>query len=296
MPKKNIQRILLLLIVVGGSLAGFLLQSWPGLIFAQENEDGVAANSIYLPYIVDGSVATGVIENAPTVGDIEDNHTHSHPQPPLHSWPPQPEGVAEVVWIASAPSDAVIAAQETATTAEQIAFASDAVQAALGERFVQSATTYVHAKNASGTDVNAADAAKNATVRVAYFSYSHNVTVEAIVQAGVVSEVKTLDASIYQPEPTRGEKQQAIALARTYFAAQGLDRVQQLEGYVIQAYQAEDSTGFGTGFYATRVLYVTFHAQIDERPEFVAWVDLTNATVIKSFQDSYQVAPDEEAQ
>lgn len=290
MFRKKRPPIVLLSLLVGFCVALLFVRSWPELILAQEDTEPAETNQIFLPYVAqDASMAT--LEN--TTPPASDGHNHAHPQPLVDSWPPQPEGVTEVVWLATTTSPEVIAAQAASHAAEQVALASAAVQTALGERFVQAATTYVHQKTAANASAAALQNGKeDDSVRVAYFSYSHNVTVEALVQAGAVTEVKTLAAATYQPEPTHAEKQQATALARTYFAEQGFERLQQLEGYVIQAYQTEGSTGF----YATRVLYVTFHERIDERPEFVAWVDLTNETVIKGFQDSYQVTPNEEAQ
>ena len=161
----------------------------------------------------------------------------------------------------------------------------------LGERFVQSASAFVDDKQALYA-AQAQGTVAPATVRVTYFSYSRNATVEVLVQDGAVTDVKSIPAAVYQPEPTNGEKQQAIDLARAYFADQGFDRVQQLQGYAIQAYQPEGATGF----YENRVLYVTFHAGLEERPEFVAWVDLTHETINKALQDHYQVTPVGEAQ
>ena len=253
-------------------------------IRAQEVDEHTGAHQLFLPYVADG-VATTVV-TAPG-----DGHTHTHPQPQRESWPPQPEGLSAVVWLANAPSAAVIAAEQLVQSAAQQALTTEPVQAALGERFIQATAAYVHPKEAGQTAI-AGRTAPKAVVRVTYFSYSHNATVEALVADGVVTAVRTLPAAVYQPEPTASEKVRAVDIARRYFADQGVDRIQVLEGYVIQAYQPAGETGF----YENRVLYVTFHERIDERPEFVAWVDLTHEVVSKGFQDQYQPTPNEEAQ
>lgn len=284
MPHNRTQRVVLLLVGCGFGLTLFLLKGWREPIRAQDTPADADAKKIFLPYS-----AAGGVTPAPTLAD--DGQDHDHPQPLHNVWPPQPEGIEHVVWLANAPSAAVIAAESTLKAAAQQTVRATAVQAALGERFVQSASAYVDDKQA----VAAAQAqGKTAppTVRVTYFSYSHNATVEVLVQADAVIDVKSIPASVYQPEPTNSEKQMAIDLARAYFVNQGFDRVQQLQGFVIQAYQP---TG-NSGFYENRVLYVTFHERIDERPEFVAWVDLTHETISKAFQDHYQVTPGKEAQ
>ncbi|MEZ4622887.1 MAG: hypothetical protein R2867_46335 [Caldilineaceae bacterium] len=72
-------------------------------------------------------------------------------------------------------------------------------------------------------------------------------------------------------------------MARAYFAAQGETHVYELRGFVIMAYQPQGTTGF----YDSRVLYVTFHESLEERPEYVAWVDLSHETVRKAFQEQW---------
>ncbi len=63
-------------------------------------------------------------------------------------------------------------------------------------------------------------------------------------------------------------------------------RIQQLEGYGILAFKPSSELASGEkGFYDTRVAYVSFHEHIDARPEFIAWVDLTEGSVLKSRED-----------
>lgn len=282
---KRSQRFFWLLVGCGVGLTLLLSKGWPASIRAQDTTPDADARKMFLPYIASGGTAS-----APASTAEDDGHTHHH-QPLHNAWPPQPEGIAQVVWLAGAPSAEVIAAENTLSAAAQQTVNAAAVQAAVGERFVQSASAFVDDKQALYA-AQAQGTVAPATVRVTYFSYSRNATVEVLVQDGAVTDVKSIPAAVYQPEPTNGEKQQAIDLARAYFADQGFDRVQQLQGYAIQAYQPEGVTGF----YENRVLYVTFHAGLEERPEFVAWVDLTHETINKALQDHYQVTPGEEAQ
>lgn len=282
---KRSQRFFWLLVGCGVGLTLLLSKGWPASIRAQDTPTDNSSQKMFLPYIAAGGTASTPNQTTET-----DGHPHQH-QPLHNAWPPQPEGIDQVIWFANAPSAEVMAAENTLKAAAQQTVNVAAVQAALGKRFVQSTSAYVDDKQA----VSAAKAQGKAaptTVRVTYFSYSRNATVEVLVQDDTVIDVKNIPAAVYQPEPTHGEKQHAIDLARTYFADQGFDRVQQLQGYVIQAYQPEGATGF----YENRVLYVTFHAGLEERPEFVAWVDLTHETISKAFQDHYQVTPTEEAQ
>lgn len=280
---KQAQRFFWLLISCGVGLLLVLSKEWPASIQAQDTPTDTDVQKMFLPYIAYGGVTP-----APTA---DDGHTHNPPQPLHNVWPPQPEGIEQVVWFANAPSAAVIAAESTLRAAVQETASAAAVGAVLGERFVQSTSAFVDDKQAV-LAAKAQGKSVPATVRVTYFSYSHNATVEVLVQDGAVTDIKSIPAATYQPEPTNGEKQRAIDLARAYFVNQGFDRVQQLQGYVIQAYQPEGATGF----YENRVLYVTFHAGLEERPEFVAWVDLTHETINKALQDQYQVTPMEEAQ
>ena len=282
---KRSQRLFWFLIGCGVGLTLLLNKGWSMSIRAQDTPTDNAPRKMFLPYI-----ASGGPTSAPSPTTEDDGHTHHH-QPLHNAWPPQPEGIVQVVWLAGAPSAEVIAAENTLNAAAQQTVNAAAVQAAVGERFVQSASAFVDDKQALYA-AQAQGTVAPATVRVTYFSYSRNATVEVLVQDGAVTDVKSIPAAVYQPEPTNGEKQQAIDLARAYFADQGFDRVQQLQGYAIQAYQPEGATGV----YENRVLYVTFHAGLEERPEFVAWVDLTHETINKALQDHYQVTPVGEAQ
>lgn len=252
--RKNIVRLGLLALLLGGALATILV--WPTQ--AQDEGEAAATQKFFLPLVQQGAT--------------------SHFHPATESWPPQPEHLVDVTWLPGAASATVRAAQVQSAQAEALVLNEATVQAALGERFVRSTTMTNQPKGVAAAGSAAPQAA---TTQVVFFSYTRNATIEVTVQAGEITAIKELPAHVYQPEPTTSEKARAIALARLHFRTAGQQRILQLNGYVIQAYEPEGTTGF----YDTRVLYVTFHEDITSRPEFGAWVDLTNESVIKSFHD-----------
>lgn len=251
--RKNIVRLGLIAALFGSALTALFV--WPTQ--AQDEGEADDTQKFFLPLVQQGATA------------------HFHPA--TESWPPQPEHLVDVTWLPGEASATVRAAQVQAAQAEAAVLNEATVQAALGERFVRSTTITNQPKGAAA----AGSAGAQATTQVVFFSYTRNATIEVTVQEGEITEIKELPAAVYQPEPTTSEKAHAISLARLYFRTAGHQRILQLNGYVIQAYEPEGTTGF----YNARVLYVTFHADITSRPEFGAWVDLTNEGVIKSFHD-----------
>lgn len=250
-------------------------------------DDGRGQEQVFLPFVVDANndAENHVDETTPTPEPTqatdEDTIGHSHGQPIFESWPPQPIGIEEIesVPVASAETAAgaaVIAAQLGLEDAEQIALASSTVQAALGERYLHATTSRSYPKKMSNREF------EPIAFRVVYFSYSHNQTVEAIVRDNAVTAVNTMAASIYQPEMTSAERQRAIDIGRTYFRDHGEPRIDELQGYVIMAYRSQGATGY----YDSRVLYVTYHENLEERPEYLAWVDLSTERVLKGVADS----------
>lgn len=255
---------------------------------AQGDGENSGEVELFLPFIVAGGSA-GDGEDQSSLPPSEsgsggDGHTgHSHQVPLLDSWPPQPVGIEQVTWLAANPSSGIVAAQLLKDEAEVIASASPLVQAALGENYVHSSTIYDRSKAPS----SAAGKGESA-IQVAYFSYTKNATVDVTVTGGKVHSLQTMDASSYQPEPTRQERIRAIEIARSYFQAQNETRVNQLHGFVIMAYRNQGATGF----YDSRVLYVTFHESLEERPEYLAWVDLRAESVIEGRIEQYdETAP-----
>lgn len=302
MSKKRFVQVTFALLLLTTVSAVQLWHMLPTLLYAQEDgtQDGVvldareqeepdAQEQIFLPFVVDGDDAnnddansdseesndeTPTVESTPVTG-------HDHGQPIFESWPPQPVGIAAIATVSAAPNDSVVGAALVAersamADAEAIALASAAVQDALGAEFVHATTVHSDLKGAT------AAAKADAEVRVAYFSYSNNSTVEATVAKGAITAVTTVAAQVYQPEPTVAERTRAVDIARSYFLDHGESRVDALQGYVIMAYRPQGATGF----YDARVLYVTFHENLEERPEYLAWVNLSTGTVLRGVADS----------
>jgi len=262
------------------------------MLLAQDDHDTTIQPKLFLPliFMAEDSSATDEaipVEKTPEGGGgTDDGHGHDHNSsvPLLDSWPPQPVGITAVNLFTSPVDEVVAAAQEEEDQAALIALASPLVQDALGEKYVHAATIRTHLKDAAKV------AGKESTeIQVAYFSYTNNATVAVTVAAGRVTTVQRVAAAIYQPEPTVQERVRAIELARDYFLAKGEPRVNQLRGFVIMAYRPQGVTGF----YEDRVLYVSFHQSLDERPEYLAWVDLSHETILKAIADPFEQTPPE---
>ena len=196
------------------------------------------------------------------------SHVHDHGN---QTWPPQPQGMQNAVPLSNPGEEALVAeaGQRRAAAQERIAVARADVRQALGTRFRRA--TVVEDRDKSGAVLPS---------RLVYFSYSTNSTVEVTVDGQQVRSVKTIPPAEYQPEITDAEIAEAEGLARAHFAALGQDRVAQLKAFGILAYQPT-----GKGFYATRVLYISFHRDSDSPPEYVAWVDLTQQRVLRARQE-----------
>ncbi|MEE9424890.1 MAG: hypothetical protein V3V18_07900 [Methylococcales bacterium] len=145
----------------------------------------------------------------------------------------------------------------------------------LGDRF-----TFV------GTTKTGGKTSQSSKTSNTYFSHSTNTTVEVLLNQGEIESVKQVSPSEYQPPLTEEEVNEAVKIARETLIEDGFERIQQLEGYGILAFKPSSEISPGDeGFYETRVVYVSFHEHIDARPEFIAWVDLTEQVVIKSQED-----------
>jgi len=195
-------------------------------------------------------------------------HVHDHGN---QTWPPQPPGLQNSVLLSNPGEEERVAEAQKrrADAQDRIATARADVRQALGTRFTRAA--FVEARDKSGAVLPS---------RLVYFSYSKNSTVEVTVDGQQVRSVKTIPAAEYQPEITDAEIAEAEGIARAYFAALGQDRVAQLQAFGILAYQPT-----GKGFYATRVLYISFHRDSDAPPEYVAWVDLSQQRVLRARQE-----------
>jgi hypothetical protein len=195
-------------------------------------------------------------------------HVHDHGN---QTWPPQPPGLKNAVPLSNLGEEGRVAEarQRRADAQDRMATGRADVRQALGTRFTRAAFVENHDK--SGAVLPS---------RLVYFSYSRNSTVEVTVDDQQVRSIRAIPATEYQPEITDAEIAEAEGLARAHFAAQDQDRVTQLQAFGILAYQPT-----GKGFYATRVLYISFHRDSDAPPEYVAWVDLTRQRVLRARQE-----------
>ena len=187
------------------------------------------------------------------------------------TWPPQPRGITNVIPLGNSVAAARAASTLERRTAdrESIALARADVRKALGKRFVRVAVAEDEDKSGAAP-----------TSRIEYFSHSKNATVEVTMDGNRVLTVTRTSPSTYQPEITDTEAAEAQALARKYFSRIGKDRVPNLEGFSILAYRPH-----GSGFFNTRMLYVSFHRDSDAPPEYVAWVDLTRQRVWRAREE-----------
>ncbi len=145
------------------------------------------------------------------------------------------------------------------------------MRAALGAHFTYLGTGGIHTKGQ----------ADQAQARVTYFSHTQRATVEVLVSDGWVSEVTSTPAADYQPPLIPAEVTQAVTIARASLQSAGYLRGSVLEGFGILALPSEGQQAF----FAHRVVYVSFHADENARPEYVAWVDLTDQTVVESWKE-----------
>jgi len=187
------------------------------------------------------------------------------------TWPPQPDGITNVVPLGPPAGEGLPAALEKlrADALERVALARAGLRRSLGARFSRAAL--IEERDKAGRALPA---------RLVYFSHSRNATVEVTLDGQQVQSVTTTPASEYQPEITDAESSEAAALARSWFLARGQGRVRDLQAFGILAYLPT-----GTGFYPTRVVYVSFHQNSDAPPEYVAWVDLTRQQVLRARQE-----------
>jgi hypothetical protein len=195
-------------------------------------------------------------------------HLHDHGD---QTWPPQPRGAQYAVLLSNPADEGLIAEtrKRRSDAQERLAVARADVRQALGTRFTRAAV--VEDRDKSGAVLGS---------RLVYFSHSKNSTVEVSFDGERVRGLRMTPAAEYQPEITDAESAEAEGIARAHFAALGEGRVSQLRAFGILAYQP-----FGKGFYATRVLYISFHRDSDAPPEYVAWVDLTERRVLRARQE-----------
>lgn len=151
------------------------------------------------------------------------------------------------------------------TDAARVATAAALAAGHLGERYELINTVPVFVKGQSLGNV----------YKVEFFSHSLNHTVRVRVVGGWVTRVDTVSPSIDQPPLGSIERQTAIDLARRYWRLQDNLRVDQLTGFSIQTFQPDGR------YFENRMAYVTFHLSLDDVPELLTWVDLSNLVVVR---------------
>jgi hypothetical protein len=219
-------------------------------------------------------LASQVVRSQNNTGEIvvpqqhPTGHVHDHGD---QTWPPQPEGITGVVDLSTPASEQARRSklQQRFNELEQRGAAHADFQKALGQRYTRIAI--VDNEDKVGTPRGS---------RFTYFSRDKNATAEVLFDGANIKSVKSIPAREYQPEITDEEISEATELARKYFSSLGIERVRDLKGYGILAYRPE-----GKGFYDGRVIYVSFHANDDAPPEFMAWVDLTSQTILNSREE-----------
>jgi len=189
-----------------------------------------------------------------------------------NDWPPQPKNMENIVWLRSN-----ISGRATPNRDEALATSISADDVSeLGERFTYVSTRSIGEKGSSSSQKI-----------MTFFSHSNNSTVEVEIDNGSVGEINQTSPSKYQPPLTTEEVKDAVKIARESFLQNGVSRIEELKGYGILAFKKRsEMTSTNGGFFDTRVAYISFHEHVDARPEFVAWVDLSEGTVIKSREDN----------
>ena len=102
-----------------------------------------------------------------------------------------------------------------------------------------------------------------------------------MVSDGQVSDVTNTPAAEYQPPLIPEEVTQAFTITRDTLQSASHPRVSVLKGFGILALPSDGPQAF----VAHRIVYVSFHAHEDTRPEYVAWVDLTDRTIVESWEE-----------
>ena len=236
---------------------------------------GAATSLLALIWAVGAQAGTPTVAGQAAVEEAADDPTKLDNDGrftgPGEVWPPQPREATDIVDRSAAditpePQAARLAALDAAApvdAAPSDVVAADAdVQAALGE-----VANLIAVEEIDGS------------TRMIWFSLTNNQTVDAEVRGDRVVSLATSAPGTFQPELSDAEKQAAVDLARAHWAAKGDRRIDGLQGFSILAFQP------GGAYYDTRMVYVSFHIDEDERPELLAWVDLVTGDVTKSEVD-----------
>lgn len=252
-------------VAAGFGCALCLYAAWPRTSLALQGPQPSQSNQVYLP------VLTHADTKAAPAAPWEDGHGHDHSN---LTWPPTPRGAGNIVVHSEANAQRQIQAAGLAqlNALDQKVRANPLVAEALGQRSTRVAFVDI------ALDKKAKAAGELS--RLVYFNRESNLTVQVLL--GPNEAVLTSPASIYQPDLAESEEQEAIVIARKHFAQMGNSRIAALRGYTIMAYPPNQK-----GFYNTRMAYVSFHLDDDARPEFEAWVDLSNQRVTKAQGDQW---------
>jgi len=220
-----------------------------------------------------GSQELPWINSAEAVPSAGHRHSHNHPHDGL-TWPPTPRGLVNATLYSNVAEENQGHARKQARLDRLEYKAKGDVRAIHGW-----GNHYTHVAIIDQDDEkDDRDVKGQPTVvsRLVSFSHDKNATVEVGFDADErIVTVSTTPAKDYQPEITDEEVKEAEQLARTYFKKQKSKRLAGLQAFGILAYKPE-----GTGFYDTRVVYVSFHKDNDSPPELMAWVDLTNQRIL----------------
>ncbi|MDM0113141.1 hypothetical protein QTI66_13360 [Variovorax sp. J22R133] len=218
----------------------------------------------------------GAAQAHEALANLQPGHPTGHLQrAPGMTWPPQPTGAQNII------------DRSDYSGTSRRSMARDLVFRAMQQRIDREpALSRLRGRTLTPLAViDVDDRARGLVVerRFQYFDRRTNETVTVAAPTSGAPVVSTTPATVYQPEITQEEAQEAIDLAKAYFVRQGNGRAQQLAGFGIQAYQPT-----GSGFYNGRVVYVTLHVNNDSNPEFMAWVDLSAQRILKARQETRQ--------
>lgn len=195
-------------------------------------------------------------------------------------WPPRPKSATTPLLSDPVEADPIEPSQSELPDSARSARSAPAVQdlrvaEALGDRY-----WLISSLNPPSTDIGAPKGAVDVDrTETVYFSASNNQTVIVDSLRGQVTSVTSQSPTLGQPPLIKSEREAAIALARQHWEEFGADRIDQLEGFAIEAYPFEG------GHYDFRAVYVSFHIDADSRPELITWVDLTNDAIVKAQVD-----------
>ena len=182
-------------------------------------------------------------------------------------FPPQHKGIERITYMHSSEDGAD---HDRRARIHELIRRDAASRTLLGERFAFIGIVEVATKD------NPSDTRRKAT----YYSHSNNQTVEILIQDDAILSSNTFAAREYQPPLAEDEVRAAVSIARQHWSSHDGGRVSTMAGYGILAFEPD-----GSGFFNDRVVYVTFHRSLEDRPEYVAYVDLTGNTVIRSWEE-----------